>query len=60
LRARRVAVSLRGDSMTALRWGREEKIKRVEAIYAAIVISTICLNLGIELNETDLISEKDN
>jgi hypothetical protein len=31
LRARRVAVSLREDSMTALRWGREEKVKGVEA-----------------------------
>jgi hypothetical protein len=60
LGARGVGVSLRGDSMTALRWGREEKVKGVDAINAAIVMSTICVKFGIEVNETEFISGKDN
>jgi hypothetical protein len=46
--------------MTALRWGREEKVKRVAAINAAIVMSTICVKFGIEMKEKVFISGKDN
>jgi hypothetical protein len=53
-------VKLRGDSKTALKWGREEKVKGVEAINAAIVMAAICVRFGIEVNDSEFISGEDN
>jgi hypothetical protein len=60
LGARGEGVALRGDSKTALKWGREEKVKGAEAINAAIVMSTICVKFGIEVNDSEFISGKQN
>jgi hypothetical protein len=60
LGARSEGVALRGDSKTALKWGREEKVKGADAINAAIVMSTICVKFGIEVNESEFISGKQN
>jgi hypothetical protein len=46
-------VKQRGDSKTALKWGREEKVSGAEAINAAIVMSTVCVKFGIEINESE-------
>jgi hypothetical protein len=60
LGARGEGVALRGDSETALKWGREEKVKGAEAINAAIVMSTVCVKFGIEVNESEFLSGKQN
>jgi hypothetical protein len=49
-------VKLRGDSKTALKWGREEKVSGAEAINTAIVISTVCVKFGVEINESEFLS----
>ncbi len=49
-------VKLRGDSKTALKWGREEKVAGAEAINAAIVMSTVCVKFGIEINESEFLA----
>jgi hypothetical protein len=49
-------VKLRGDSKTALKWGREEKVSGAEAINAAIVMSTVCVKFGLEINESEFLS----
>jgi hypothetical protein len=49
-------VKLRGDSKTALKWGREEKVSGAEAINAAIVMSTVCVKFGIEINESEFLA----
>jgi hypothetical protein len=60
LGVRAEGVRLRGDSKTALKWGREEKVKGAEAINAAIVMATICVKFGIEVNDSEFISGEDN
>ena len=49
-------VKLRGDSKTALKWGREEKVSGAEAINAAIVMSTVCVKFGIDINESEFLA----
>ena len=60
LGGRQAGVKLRGDSMTALKWGREEKVSGVAALNAAIVMSTLCLQFGLEINNSELQSGEDN
>jgi hypothetical protein len=50
-------VKLRGDNKAALKLGREEKVSGAEAINAAIVMSTVCVKFGIEINETEVMVE---
>jgi hypothetical protein len=53
-------VLLRGDSVSALRWGREEKIKGEEALNAGIVMSAICVKHGINVCGSDFLKGTDN
>jgi hypothetical protein len=53
-------VRLRGDSKTALKWGREEKVKGAEALNAAIVMAAICVRCGIEIVDSEFISGEEN
>jgi hypothetical protein len=53
-------VKLRGDSKTALKWGREEKVKGVEALNTAIVMAAVCVRCGIEINDSEFKSGEDN
>jgi hypothetical protein len=49
-------VKLRGDSKTALKWGRGEKVSGAEVINAAIVMSTVYMKFGMEINESEFLS----
>jgi hypothetical protein len=60
LGARGEGVKLRGDSKTALKWGREEKVRGADAVNAAIVMAAVCVKFGIEINESEFISGTDN
>jgi hypothetical protein len=53
-------VKLRGDSKTALKWGREEKVKGAEALNAAIVMAAVCVRCGIEINDSEFKSGEEN
>jgi hypothetical protein len=57
---RDVGIKLKGDSVTALKWGREDKIKGEEALNAGIVMSAICVRYGIEIVDTDFQKGVDN
>jgi hypothetical protein len=51
---------LRGDSKTTQKWSREEKVKGTEAINAARVMSAICVRFETEVNDTEIVTEKQN
>jgi hypothetical protein len=53
-------VKLRGDSKTALKWGREEKVKGAEALNAAIVMAAVCVRCGIEISDSEFKSGDEN
>jgi hypothetical protein len=53
---KREGAKLRGDSKTALKWGREEMVSEAEAINAAIVMSTVCVKFRIECNESEFLA----
>ena len=57
---RQAGVKLRGDSMTALKWGREEKVTGVAALNAAIVMSTLSVQFGLEINDSEFQSGEEN
>ena len=60
LGGRDAGVKLRGDSKTALKWGREEKVSGVDALNAAIVMSTLCIQFGLEINDSEFLKGVDN
>lgn len=55
-----MGILLRGDSVSALRWEREEKVKGEDALNAGIVMSIICVKYGINICRSDLLKETDN
>ena len=60
LGGRDAGVKLRRDSKTALKWGREEKVSGEDALNAAFVMSTLCIQFHLEINDSEFLKGVDN
>jgi hypothetical protein len=60
LGAREVDIVVRGDSTSALSWVEKEKVSGKAAMNAALVLVSLCIRFGIEVNYTVFLSGLDN
>jgi hypothetical protein len=60
LGVKRTGIVLGGDSMTALKWSLTGRLKGERGVNAAMAISALCLNYGIDIVETEFLSGGDN
>jgi hypothetical protein len=60
LGAREVDVVIRGDSTSALSWMEKEKVSGKAAMNAALVLVSLCVRFGIEINYAVFLRGVDN
>jgi hypothetical protein len=60
LGVRGVDVIVRGDSTTALSWVQKEKVSGKAAMNAALVLVSVCIKFGIEVNYSDFLKGLEN
>ncbi len=60
LGVRQVDVVIRGDSTSALSWMEKEKVSGKAAMNAALVLVSLCIRFGIEINYTVFLKGLDN
>jgi hypothetical protein len=60
LGARQVDVVIRGDSTSALSWMDKGKVSGKAAMNAALVLVSLCVRFGIEINYTEFLKGVDN
>jgi hypothetical protein len=53
-------VVIRGDSTSALSWMDKQKVSGKKAMNAALVLVSLCVQFGIEINYTVFLSGVDN
>ena len=53
-------IILRGDSMTALKWSITGRLKGERGVNAAIAMSALCMNYGVDIVSTDFLAGVDN
>jgi hypothetical protein len=58
--ARNVDVIVKGDSTSSLSWIQKQKVSGQAAMNAALVLGSLCVRFGLEVNYTDFIKGIDN
>ena len=43
-----------------MKWGREEKVSGEDALNAAFVMSTLCIQFHLEINDSEFLKGVDN